>query len=400
MTDLPEFLVQNPPLGDPQSPPPYRFEDVGISIYVVEADGQKLQASCDYFLNRVLARNNSPYRVAPLRGNDLGLAYIELLRYGRMYSAAPGHERLGYSRQNELLVAIPVVLKNRLGMPIAVGTFTPIVIVDQGLSLVTGRDVAGFPKIDGTLELPDDPWSDRVRSVSTLAIKTYASDTQVRLRPLLKVRQTADTWETRSFKSVEGQSQTAEPKNDHRIRIDDAKYVWPFGPVDRLFSEASRYAVDGRIHKLLKESAGARLASFGLKQFRDAEIPDRACYQEIVRSDTRVVGFHGGGVLPSTEIEIHRYDSIDIADSIGIYRQGQIVKPLLGFWYHADFNLTDFENMTSRSGRGRRTDYPDCYDHWATYAELSANLVRSYTRFWLRTMNCDYWVGNRNHRDK
>ena len=365
MTGLPNFIVQNPPLGDPQAPPPYRFEDVGIQIFHVSADGAKLEAICEDFLNTIAAQNNFPFRIHPLNGSSPGVVNVELLRYGRMYSTAPGHEQMGYSSQNELLFSIPVVFKNLFGVPLAVGAFVPHICVDEALSMITGREVVGFPKVDGRFQVPDEIWEVSGCKVSTLATHTYSPNSPIEFLTLLETNVAAAP--VSPWSSLIPAAQAC--LGDNGVLPDDlARPLWPFGPIDQLYGQDAQFAVDERVLHLLKQSAGMNLTNYSFKQFRDAEHPHRACYQALVEGTTDVYQFGSGGLLPDAEITIHEYDSIKIIEQLGLDAQGTTINPLFGFWYRADFTLKDLKNLTTTCGTSVGPPLPphNCLQLWAT----------------------------------
>lgn len=368
MTGLPDFIVQNPPLGDPQAPPPYRFEDVGIQMFHVAADGAKLEAVCDTFLNTIAAQNNLPFRLHPLNGSAPGVVNIELLRYGRMYSTAPGHEQMGYSSQYELMFSIPVVLKNLFGFPLAVGMFVPHICVDQAFSMITGREVVGFPKVDGEFEMPTEIWEVDGCVVSTLATEPYSANSPVEIKPLLETR-LATFAPLAPFSSALRAARVG-PDDNGSLPDEEARPLWPFGPIDELYGRDSQFAVDERVLNLLTQSAGIGLTNYSFKQFRDAELPEKACYQALVEGSTNVHQFGAGGMLPDTDITIHEYASIKIIEQLGLDAQGTTIKPLFGIWYNADFTLQDLQNLTTTCGPSIGNPRPphNCLQLWATSA--------------------------------
>lgn len=386
MTGLPDFIVQNPPLGDPQAPPPFRFEDVDIQMFQVAADGVKLEAICDYFINDFAAQNNYPFRIHPLLGSAPGIVHIELLRYGRMYSTAPGHEQLGYSSQHELMFSIPVVFTNLIGIPLAVGMFVPHICVDEAFSMITGREVVGFPKVDAEFEMPAEVWDVDGCVVSALAAQPYSPSSPIEFKPLLETKTTVAPLMPFSSDLL-----------DSRVNLNDygqlpgqvARPLWPYGPIDELYGRDSQFAVDPRVRHLLEQSAGIGLTSYSLKQFRDAEVPDKACYQALVEASTSIHQFGSGGLLPPTEITIHEYASIEIIQQLGLDTQGSTINPLFGIWYKADFTMTGLKNLATRCGGQVGQPYPphNCVQIWATSARSVLGLYKSMAEACIRAID-------------
>jgi len=398
MIGLPDFIVQNPPLGDPQAPPPYRFEDVGIQMFHVAADGAKLQAVCDTFLNTIAAQNNLPYRLNPLNGNSLGIVNIELLRYGRMYSMAPGHEQMGYSSQYELVFSIPVVLTNPLGIPLAVGIFVPHICVDDAFSMITGREVVGFPKVAGKFEMPSNLWEVDGCVVSTLAADSYSANSRIDFKPLLET-QLAGFAPMAPWSSTLRAAQVG-PNDNGALPDEEARPLWPFGPIDELYGRESQFAVDERVLNLLTQSAGIGLTNYSFKQFRDAEFPDKACYQALVEGMTSVYQFGAGGMLPDTDITIRDYASIRIIEQLGLEAQGTTIKPLFGIWYRADFTLNDLKNLTTRCGGLVGSPRPphNCLQLWASSARSVLGFYQSMAEACIKAIDDIEPCGDRRDR--
>lgn len=382
MNPLPKFVVQSPPIGDSQVPPPYGFDNVGLQLFLVRADGSQLQNICDEFFNNILATAYGRFRIGPLRGNLPGIVNVGILHYSKMYSRASGHEHMGFSRQNELLISIPVVLRNSAGIPLAVGAFSPFIYVDNALSLITGRDVVGFTKDLGKFSVSAQSSDIGVSQVSTLAIKSYSSNQAIESKPLLETY-SVDIEALLQSEPIPAHSTT---ENDRPLRLQDelAKPLWPFGPVEQLYAGEEDFAVDKRIFNLLKQSAGVRMKNYTLKQLRDAETPDRACYQAIVEGTTDLRRFYGGGVLPRREITLHKYDSVNIIERLGLDAQGSKVDPVYGFWYRADFDLKNLRNLSGVEIAGSGRASQDCLHIWATGVISILNFYGSMADAWLR----------------
>ena len=387
MTGLPEFIVQNPPLGDPQSPPPYRFEDVGIQMFHVAADGAKLQAVCDTFLNTIAIQNNLAFRLNPLNGSSPGIVNIELLRYGRMYSTAPGHEQMGYASQYELVFSIPVVLTNLIGIPLAVGMFVPHICVDEAFSMITGREVVGFPKVDGKFDMPTKLWEVNDCVVSTLATEPYSTNSPIEFKPLLETR--LANFAPLAPMSSAYRAARVGPDDNGLLPDEEARPLWPFGPIDDLYGRDSQYAVDERVLNLLTQNAGISLTNWSFKQFRDAEDPNKACYQALVEGSTGVYQFGAGGMLPNTDITIHEYASIKIIEQLGLETQGTTIKPLFGLWYEADFTLSDLQNLTTRCGIhvGSPRRPHNCLQIWLDSTRSVLGFYQVMARAWIKAID-------------
>lgn len=371
MPPAPEFIVQEPLRNDPQLPPPYRFEDVSIQAFLCAANGANLQRLCDRFFNDIATRNGCGIRIDPLNGDGPGIVQILVQRYAKMVSLAPGYEDLGYSQQNELTFAVPVVLR-RYGMPAEAGFFSPYLFVDNTLSLISGRDAVGFAKVRGEFTLPADPSDVNGCAVSTLVAKTLTR--QERVQPRLLFATQADAGVSSSAGSV--------------LPDDEAKPLWPFGPVDKIYARGEVYALDMQVLSLLRASAGRMMESYSLKQFRDAVVPADACFQAIIGASTRSRRFRVGGELPKTRITLNQYGSIAIANALGLTLNGNELEPIYGFWYRADFDFDDLRHLCISGGA--RTDPGrgphDCCADLAAFAGSTLRFYEGMAHAWLRAL--------------
>ncbi len=371
MRNLPNYIVQSPPLADPASPPPYGFPDVGIQMFQVVADGRKLQAVCDRFLNSVFKGNNSHYQIEPLMGLSKGIVNIMLLRYPKMICLAPGHEDLGYSSQNELSFMIPVVLKED-GIPINVGFFSPFLYVDNYASLVTGREVIGFPKVRAEFGLSADPSKVDGTAISTLTANRRGASAQSRMHPIFSVQSREEPTDD----------------NDGALIASEAQPLWPYGPVDELYASGQAFSVDPEVLELITQAAGVTMGNYSLKQFRDAQEPKGACYQAIVAAETNIYKFKRGGWLPKSELTLHRYPYLDIAQTLGLPVKGKTVTPINSIWYHASFNFENVTNLVVRAGssENRGTDPSRCLPLLVDGTRAMLKIYESGTRAWLRAL--------------
>lgn len=362
MPGLPDFIPQTPPLGDPQSPPPYLFDGVEVQSYSVLAEASKLTALCDRFLNKVAADNGANFRILPITGFGKGLVNVQLLHYPKMYSATPGFENLGFTFQNELLVSIPVVRTTSLGLPVAVGIFVPYLWVDNAWSLITGRDVVGFPKSDGQFTMPQNIWDTDGCEVAALASDTTTGGA-IGQQIIFKTRKTAATPFVRA-QQANMAARHVPGKPFGLLAPDMARPLWPFGPVDLLFNSGELVAAESGIRDMLHASAGLGARCYALKQLRDPEDPYKACYQAIVEGHTAIRRFHQGGLLPETELEIPGFLTPDIIAQLGIVANGDKVSPVFGFWSNSDLALRDLKNLVERCGTGgsARPAASPCFD--------------------------------------
>lgn len=385
-----DFIVQTPPQGDPQSPPPYKFDTVGLQMYSVLADASRLRATCDRCLNSVLAQAGSGTRIRPIAGISNGIVNIQLLRYPKIYSTAPGYQNFGYTSQNELLISIPVVKLNALGLPVAVGLFAPFLWVDNAWSLITGRDVVGFAKTMGDFAVPGEIWETDGYAVRALGSSQVGSS-KVDKETLLE---TSTVALTPYQQPISARALALPDRGDSDAPFgllpdEEAIPLWPFGDIDRLYASNEFAAADPATLELMYASAGMAVSSFALKQMRDAREPARACYQAVIEGRSLVTGFTHGGLLPTTDIRLSKFLFPNVIDQLGLAANGDVISPLFGYWYRADFvldNLHAEAELCGGSGAGAPA-LPGCLPTLTGGVLGALRFYQTMARAWLQVID-------------
>ncbi|MCP5091294.1 MAG: acetoacetate decarboxylase family protein [Gammaproteobacteria bacterium] len=273
------------------------------------------------------------------------------------------------------------------GIPLAVGMFVPHLCVDEAFSMITGREVVGFPKVGGEFEMRDEIWEVDGCVVSTLATEPYSANSPIELKPLLETR--LATFAPLAPFSSALRATRVDPDDNGSLPDEEARPLWPFGPIDELYGRGSQFAVDERVLHLLTQSAGISLTNYSFKQFRDAELPNKACYQALVEGTTNIHQFGAGGMLPHTDITIHEYASIKIIEQLGLETHGTAIKPLFGIWYNADFTLNNVQNLTTRCGGHVGSPRPphNCLQLWASSARSVLGFYQSMAEAWIEAID-------------
>ncbi len=390
MNGPPDFIPQHPPLCDPQMPPPYRFENVGMRIFLLPAAAVLLQKVCKRFFNDIAVRDNLDFRITPIAdifGNSH--VYLEVLTYPKIYSLAPNHAQLGYIEQNEFFVSIPVVFEDVYGLPLGVGMFVPFIFVDKDWSVIAGRDVMGFPK--GIAEFRVDAVPSKIdgTAAKSLVLSSYGADQRATTELILEI----NAADLKLSKAAASQSLQVDPN------ATPIHEYWPFGPVDELFGEGQPRQMADDVLDLLKQSAGVQMVNYTLKQFRDAAEPSKACFQSILECRMTVDGLSAGGTYPPLDITLPRHDSLEIAKRLGIpVTGGGVAEPIFGFWYQADFTLHEAERLhTVCGGKEVATDAgpttsdfgvtgDECDDSIRRLCKLNLKVYKSCLDVWLNTV--------------
>lgn len=165
------------------SPPPFDFDDVCSRVFPLPASPRRLQRFCDQHLN--LAPELSYCR--PL----MPYVFLTFLSYGRM-----GGRSAGWISQNEVVFTVALEWRHRGAdgeERVDMASVSPFIFVDDGLSLITGREVYGWPKIRAWFEPDIRSWArDVVERPRQIRMKTQVfprpyEGLRPRLRTLLEI---------------------------------------------------------------------------------------------------------------------------------------------------------------------------------------------------------------------
>lgn len=290
--DLPRYILTD---GNPVAIAPVKLE-VSTSLFLLDADLGKLQALCDAQLN-------------------LGdVTYKALAPFAIVYAATidnyPLADPIGYVREHEIGVWIPVVAGRQLGplfVPERVVTYSPYVWVDQGIALIGGRTVFGFAKQMGALSIADlSVGGSGSSTLDTLVLPTYGPTERAVMRRLLAVK-----------------------KGSGGV-IDALEDTWGTGVnLLRTLGDRIEAIVTGTPGSLPVPSVAFvedMIATFGhgmrmvfLKQFPDARDGTKACYQAIVEAEVPITGAVQGGLLSGDwEVDITRFASHRVVETLGL----------------------------------------------------------------------------------
>ena len=275
------FVNERP--GDPQVPPPYRFRSVTISGYRLQANSGRLHKLCDEYLNHPFP--DRPYKYVPATRS----VFIEHLHYGAMSSLdpPPGVSSNDKETQRELVLRVLVARVDEDGLP-GLGTdprvFCPFICVDSGWSLVSGREVLGYPKLRGVF----NPQSVAVEGKEII----------IASRPF-----------------------AAPPPG---LLIDAPGWLW--GPLDL---QSPSLHPDSFLSAWLSGNTRG-YGTVQLKQIRSAENPGLCRDQELIWGEYTLHGLEI--TLPSVPVELE-LDS-RLADSLGLSSAFHLIAP--GSWYHVN----------------------------------------------------------------
>ena len=296
--NLPRYVDGNHPF--PILRPPYLQENVQLAAFLLAADGARLTALCDQFLN---APANNRFQFTPLLDSTI-LTYAEM-----QISSLDERDRLvGKMNETEVGFWMLTLVSRRVGdvwIPDHLAWFMPYLFVDNGYAIAAGREVYGFNKMGARFDKPERIQQPSV-SVDVLGFKQFAPDAIAQMEPLL------------SIAPAGGQA------GNEWANWDEAK------------ADLQSGASLGDVTRLLNDN----IPLVFLKQFRDATDNGAACYQSLIEAPMKIGTFRGGGRLPDgCQVTINQLESHPIAETLGLEMVNGVVGAKTAVWMQLDFTL-------------------------------------------------------------
>jgi hypothetical protein len=290
---------------------PASIIDGSMYSFFVDADGAKLQALVDTFLN---APSNGAVEYHVM-GSSVIIVFLRAPKH--MTTVQP----IGYIDDREFTVWIPLFARTR-GKPDAdrITFWMPYIVISSHEGMATGREIWGFRKTLGTTEVPADATSTARFSSIARVFDPMSYQTLGQWKPVIEV------WKSGPM----GELQTA--WNDLGILWRTLVDLWSKEPQNL---HVSRLGLFADIARLLKEPH--RVPIVDLKQFRDCADTSLACYQSLVESTCTPQNATGGMLTGEWTAKFYNYDSYRLATDLGI--APEIGVPVrAAFWAHMNFS--------------------------------------------------------------
>lgn len=381
-----------------QMSPPFAFNDVTMSVFPLRASLPRLESFCRNYLNQA----DDLVQFRPF----MPFVYLVLLDYGRMSLEAAN---MGWVSQREVAFGIPLRWLNKHDGQLEFHDWaftSPFIFVDNPMSMSTGREVYGWPKLLARLDPSVSEWirdphgPRKVFEVSTKrAAEAYAGqlreyrtfltvmqhqtegllDVPANLdaitRPLSQIsdavagiarlgKDLATTFAGMASDGITGSSVLPDFLDQDVVKAQ----LRP----DRLreWTNASKWS-PGLRDLLWALFPRVYANTINLKQFRDAGDPVAACYQAITAAKMPVRSVKQAGLLGAQNmllgqldggyrIDMHHLAGLPVVDSLGLEvseereTDGTMVSslsPICPFWLQVDMSYGRADTVVQR-GRG------------------------------------------------
>jgi hypothetical protein len=362
--------------------PPFQFQGVTMRVFPLRANLQTLQHFVDGYLNRVFPN----YEAGWFRA-FVPYVYLMVVNYGKMSLDAVN---MGWISQREILFNIPLEWYRKEGDQLVFHDWAqvaPFIYVDNELSMALGRQVQGWPKKLAHLERQTSSWMDSpsasalVASVSTQVFPQPYSGKTPEQRPFLEVFHNPNSteWPVDWKSPLMPWMMASHLAQTGGALAEDAfetlRGMWPGLQQDGALPRSSANMAQTLMGMLNPLAPNLYFNCVNLKQFRDAELPNRACYQAIVNSPMTVRSFNSGGLLGPGEqssveasggysIQLTRYPSLPIVETLGLEVENQVtvagttvctLRPIFPYWMDVDMTYGVAEVAAERTATSMMT---------------------------------------------
>lgn len=316
--------------GELQARPPYIAEDNLIYAFIFQAGEREGngQALLDALCKPLNSLPNAKRRYSAL-GEQFGVvcADIPVLK-----SKDPVANPDGSIDEKNFAFVIPLKSTSVEDGSDYIAFYMPYVFVDNHFSLITGREVLGYQKGLGVIEMPTDVSEPLLFSLETVGLATHSPDSRSEEHPLATLRDIS-----RAPEATDGLVSFFE-------RVSDALRFGAESIADILLDEDISFS--SNLDDLYAVLAGKPAPLVFLKQFRDAAVSDCACYQAILEMTTKVDQQEFGVIAGDLELKVKDLASHPIARDLGIPEEG--LKAKIGLWIRGGFESYPSEIIGER----------------------------------------------------
>ncbi|QPH53061.1 hypothetical protein [Pontivivens ytuae] len=309
-------------------PQPLQLKGTTSYAFAVAADRDAVQAFVDSQLNAACAPELRYTTVTD----------TVLLTYLEVDAATSLSQTIGIQGDRECMFWVPL-WEWREGHTFPRLTFwVPYLLINVDTGLVVGREIWGYRKAIGEIDLPatgESTW------VARTTIFPEFSDTQRAVEGAELIKVTADAPVGRletDFEDIKGLIATLKGQMRHgeglwETVVEGAAFLWDLGKLAHDFI----------------------VPVVNIKQFRAAEDWTRACYQAICESPAHLDAVHGGGLMPGRyHCSVFDCASHQIIKDLGL--KGEIkdgwltTEARFAFWVNFDFTTLNGKTLWQAMG--------------------------------------------------
>jgi hypothetical protein len=278
--NLPPF-IELP--GSSTYPPPFPMQNTNAQIFVLRCSSERLSAVTDQWLNAMA----SPYTYEPL----LPFVFCTPMWMSRITTQDQPWNNMGWMHETDFNFAY-LVAGFKAGAFDHVALAVPYLLVDNPLTVMTGREVFGYRKMQAEMDYVAGTY--QPSAASMWVFPTFDPGQELEL--------------------LEVASVNAPPALGAATRNANLK------DLEQLIAlAAADVAVDVVLERLKKYLQTLNLRTVFLQQIRDAENPTSAAYQALIHASMQITSFNSAWFLsPGFSIQTTNYPGYPYPSDLGI----------------------------------------------------------------------------------
>ncbi|MDR3391839.1 MAG: NAD(P)-binding protein [Sulfuriferula sp.] len=317
MTQRPQYIYTG---GSALMHSPLQLQQANMYGFFLKGGLAQLQATVDTALNQVAAGRMLFKVLSPY-------VMTTFTRVGHANSTVPVDKDKGWITEVDIVTWIMVGKMDEAGKLSYVYWYPCHIFVDDGMALINGRELFGYPKYLCEYEIPE-VGADPLRcAVSAKGFQPFSPDTQIAMHPLLEVN---------AVKKI----------NPHRPVKDFLDFLMQAFELLKSMPDFLNMDIAGWadvISLLFKP----RTDQIFLKQFPDSA-GEKAVYQAIVAAPANVDKLHSGALLGyEYTATLHPFASFPLDQTLGLPLGDS--PAILPFNLQFDFTVTPGEELVDNS---------------------------------------------------
>ena len=323
MENAPSYIPTS--LGLPIAQSPFQFNGAKLSIFFLECEDEALQNQLDTNINQV-SNGEHNYKTLSINNKSVLLMIMADMSFVASDQSGTPYGTIAYP---ECSFWIPAFDTKTLEP----GLFLPLLLLDNGTAIASGREMYGFEKQQAQFQFLNDTGEFDVKQPNFTALpysfKTLSAQTKGQFNPLFTL-------------SGSHHKHQAESLIDHSLFSSElGKYLFdqPFKVSD------SHHTIS------FEDFLKVNLPCIFLKQFPSIQDGAIACFQKVAHAPFTLDSINGGGLywqlLPPSitkfQLQIFPVESHPIVEQFGLIAEpqddGSYLMDTKGFWVDIDFTL-------------------------------------------------------------
>jgi hypothetical protein len=260
---------------------PFPLNSTNMQTFVLKASWERLRAVTDQWLNHA----GSLYRFVPLPFVVCNPTWISRIGW------TPQGQ--GWMHETDFNFGFFVAAFRDLVVFDHFAVAQAYLVVDNPITVASGREIFGFRKVFGTMEYVVDTW--QPAAAATWVYKSYGPDQELELAEVARI-----------VPPVPGAA--------------TGKAVWEdIKMLERLLATDAGLAALVKIEQLIEAIATQDLRVIQLLQVRDVEDPLSAGYQALIEFPMQIDRMHSAWLLPpGYRVQLTDYPSYPLISDLGI----------------------------------------------------------------------------------